>query len=105
MRTELVSRALTMAIDCRGGNVDGMILHHDRGSQYISNDFRALCERNGILQSVGRTGSCHDNAVTESLWTTMKREFVHRRRFASRGDARRAMTGWINRYNAVRQHL
>jgi putative transposase len=104
MRTELVSRALTMAIDCRGGDVDEMIFHHDRGSQYMSNDFRALCDVNGIAQSVGRTGSCHDNAVAESLWATMKREFVHRYRFASRGDARRAITGWINRYNAVRQH-
>ena len=103
MRTELVSRALTMAIDTRG-HVDGMIFHHDRGSQYMSNDFRALCDVNGILQSVGRTGSCHDNSVAESLWATMKREFVHRYRFASRGDARRAITGWINRYNAVRQH-
>jgi len=43
-------------------------------------------------------------AVAESLWATMKREFVQRYRFASRGDARRAITGWINRYNAVRQH-
>ena len=104
MRTELVSRALTMAINCRGGDVNEMIFHHDRGAQYMSNDFRELCEANGILQSVGRTGSCHDNAVAESLWATMKREFVHRYRFASRGDARRAITGWINRYNAVRQH-
>jgi len=29
MRTELVSRALTMAIDCRGGDVNEMIFHHD----------------------------------------------------------------------------
>jgi transposase InsO family protein len=104
MRTELISNALNMAIDARGGDVVGMIFHHDRGSQYMSNDFRTLCDDNGILQSVGRTGSCHDNAVAESLWATMKREFVHRYRFASRGDARRAITGWINRYNAVRQH-
>jgi hypothetical protein len=34
----------------------------------------------------------------------MWREFVHRYRFASRGDARRTITGWINRYNSVRQH-
>lgn len=104
MRTELVAKALAMAVDTRGGDVDGMIFYHDRGSQYMSNDFRALCERNGIAQSVRRTGSCHDYAVAESLWATMKREFVHRYRFASRADAPRAFTGWINRYNAVRQH-
>jgi transposase InsO family protein len=33
MRTELVAKALTMAVDTRGGDVDGMIFHHDRGSQ------------------------------------------------------------------------
>jgi putative transposase len=70
----------------------------------MSNEFRALCDVNGIAQSIGRTGSCHHNAVAESLWTTLKREFVHRCRFASKGVARRAITGWINRYNAVRQH-
>jgi transposase InsO family protein len=32
MRTELVATALTMAIYCRGGDVDEMIFHHDRGS-------------------------------------------------------------------------
>src|ERR1035437_5118914 len=60
MRTELVAKALTMAVDARGGDVAGIIFHHDRASQYMSNDFRALCDINGILQSVGRTGSCHD---------------------------------------------
>ena len=59
MRAELVEHALTMSIDTRGGDVSGMIFHHDRG-QYMSRDFRALCARHGVRQSVGRTGSCHD---------------------------------------------
>jgi transposase InsO family protein len=60
MPTELVSRALTMAVDLRGGDVTGMIFHADRGSQYMSREFRELCESLGVVQSVGRTGSCHD---------------------------------------------
>lgn len=82
----------------------GMIHHHDRGTQYMSREFRELCERHGIAQSVGRTGSSHDNSVAESFWATMKREMFHRLRFASRADARRAITIWINQYNALRQH-
>ena len=70
----------------------------------MSNELRGLCDRYGIAQSVGRTGSCHHNAVVESLWATMKREYVNRYRFALRGDARRAITRWNNRYKAVRQH-
>jgi hypothetical protein len=31
MRTELVAKALTMAVDTRGGDVVEMIFHHDRG--------------------------------------------------------------------------
>jgi transposase InsO family protein len=104
MRTELVSRALTMTIDARGGEVTDMIFHHDRGSQYMSREFKELCARHGVAQSVGRTDSCHDNAVAESFWATLKRKFVNRFRFESRADARRAITGWINHYNAVRQH-
>ena len=104
MPTELVSRALTMAVDLRGGECDGMIFHADRGTQYMSREFRELCEKFGIVQSVGRTGSCHDNAVSESFWATMKREMVSRCRFETRADARRAIIAWINHYNGLRQH-
>ena len=88
IRTELVEKALTMAVAMRGGDVAGMIFHHDRGSQYMSGDFRKLCARHEIRQSVGRTGSCHDNAVAESFWATLKREFVDRFRFESRAEAK-----------------
>jgi putative transposase len=104
MPTELVSRALTMAVDTRGGDVRGMIFHGDRGSQYMSHDYRTLCTSFGIIQSVGRTGSCHDNAVSESFWATMKREMVSRFRFETRAEARRAIIAWINYYNGLRQH-
>ena len=98
MRTELVASALDMAVAARGGQVRGMVFHHDRGAQYLSREFRQLCERDGIAQSTGRTGSSHDNAVAESFWATLKRELVSRYRFASRADARRAIIAWINYY-------
>jgi len=104
MPTELVSRALRMAVNTRGGDVRGTIFHADRGSQYMSREFRELCESLGVVQSVGRTGSCHDNAVSESFWATMKREMIGRFRFATRAEARRVITLWINHYNALRQH-
>jgi transposase InsO family protein len=104
MRTELVAEALEMAVHARGGTVTTMVFHHDRGAQYMSREFRALCERHGIAQSVGRIGSSQDNAVAESFWATLKRELVSRCRFATRAEARRAITVWINHYNAVRLH-
>ena len=104
MRTELVSDALDMAVGERGGHAKGIIFHGDRGSQYMSHDYRKLVEGHGMLQSVGRTGVCWDNAVAESFWSSLKRECVHRQRFATRAEARRAVFAWVNRYNRVRLH-
>ena len=104
MPASLVIGSLEMAIATRGGDVEGVIFHTDRGSQYLSREHRGFCADHGIAQSVGRTGSCLDNAVAESFWATLKRELVHRRRFATRAEARRAIVAWISYYNAARLH-
>ena len=104
MRSELVEAALEMAVATRGGDVSGMIFHHDHGSQYMGRDFRALCDRHHVVQSVGHIGSSQDNAVAESFWATLKRELVSRYRFATRAEARRAIVWWINHYNTRRRH-
>jgi transposase InsO family protein len=104
MRTELVADALEMAAAARGGQTAGVVFHGDRGSQYMSGDYRQLIADLGIVQSVGRTGVCWDNAVAEAFWSSLKREVVHRYRFATRADARRAIFAWINRYNHQRLH-
>jgi putative transposase len=104
MRSELIEDALEMAVATRGGEVAGMVFHHDRGAQYTGRDFRRLCRRHRIAQSVGRIGSSQDNAVAESFWATLKRELVSRYRFATRAEARRAIIRWIDHYNSVRLH-
>jgi len=104
MRTELVADALDMAVATRGGKVKGCIFHGDRGSQYMSHDYRKQVVGFGMVQSVGRTGVCFDNAVAESAWSSLKRELVSRYRFNTRAEARRAIFAWINRYNSRRRH-
>jgi len=104
MRTELVGDALDMAVATRGGHVNGVIFHGDRGSQYMSHDYRDQVTGYGMIQSVGRTGVCWDNAVAEAAWSSLKLELVHRYRFATRAEARRAIFAWINRYNSRRRH-
>jgi putative transposase len=104
MRTSLVTDALEMAAAARGGETTGIIFHGDRGSQYMSGDYRQLITDLDMVQSVGRTGVCWDNAVAESFWSSLKREVVHRYRFATRAEARRAIFAWINRYNHRRLH-
>ena len=105
LRTPLVAAALEMAVATRGGQVDGVVFHSDRGCQYTSGDYRQLCERLGVTQSMGATGICFDNSPAEAFFATLKRELVHRRRFATRAEARRAIIRWIEGwYNARRLH-
>ena len=104
MRTELVADALKMAAGERGGHTAGVVFHGDRGAQYMSGDYRDLIAELGMVQSVGRTGVCWDNAVAESFWSSLKREVVHRHQFRTRAEARRAIFAWINRYNHRRLH-
>ncbi len=93
-----------MAVATRGGDVAGMVFHHDRGAQYMGRDFRALCLKHKVAQSVGRIGSSQDNAVAESVLGEPQARARHRYRFATRAEARRAIITWINHYNAVRLH-
>jgi putative transposase len=105
LRASLVGDALEMAVATRGGNVDGVVFHSDRGSQYTSTEFAQLCERHKVVQSMGATGICWDNAAAESFFATLKRELVHRHPWATRAQAKPAIVRWIEGwYNPRRLH-
>ena len=87
MRTELVLRALDMALG-RRAPVAGMHHHSDRGSQYASHDYRDALRENNIVCSMSRKGDCWDNAVVESFFATLKKELIHRRPWATVRSAR-----------------
>ncbi|MFE6692338.1 IS3 family transposase [Streptomyces sp. NPDC057743] len=63
----------------RGGDVRGVIMHTDRGSEYCSGKFRRACRKLGVIQSMGRVGSCFDNAVSEAFNSVLKVEYIHQR--------------------------
>lgn len=58
--------------------IKGAILHSDRGSQYTSNEFRALLASNNIQQSLSGVDHCYDNARMESFFATLKKELLYR---------------------------
>jgi putative transposase len=81
---QLAYGALTMAVAVRGGQVPGVILHTDQGSEYTAGTIRAACGRLGIRQSMGRPGSALDNAVIESWHSTLEFELRALEHFATR---------------------
>ena len=104
MRTELVTAALDMAIATRRPPA-GVIFHSDRGAQYTSGDFARYCKRNHIRRSLGRTGTCYDNAVSESMFATYKKELIHTRPWPTMADLKKETRDWIeNYYNTKRRH-
>ncbi|MFJ9520617.1 IS3 family transposase [Kitasatospora sp. NPDC101801] len=104
MRAELVIDALKMAVATRGGTVDGVIFHADRGSQYTSAAFAGVCDSFKIRRSMGRVGSSYDNALAESFWQGLKRETMHQRLFSTMSQARLEIFQWLTYYNARRRH-
>lgn len=105
MRTELIRGALEMAH--RNGCVrPGVtVFHSDRGTQYLSQEYKEACSRLGVTRSVGRTGVCWDNAFAESWNGTYKVERVHRMVYPTREKAISDGMRWIElTYNANRLH-
>jgi transposase InsO family protein len=86
---ELAYGSLAMAVAVRGGQVGGVVLHTDQGSEYTAGMFRAACARLGVRQSMGRPGSALDNAVIESWHSTLEFELRSCEEFPTRPAARR----------------
>jgi transposase InsO family protein len=104
MRTSLVTAALDMA-KRRIPIVEGCIFHSDRGTQYMSAEYRKHVKNSGMRSSVGRTGVCWDNAMAESFFGALKNELVHRTVFPTERHARRAIAEYIEVfYNRKRIH-
>ena len=106
MRTDLVIDALHCAVRRRGRIRAGIIFHSDRGSQYTSSEFGAVCVLYKMKQSMGRTGVCWDNAGAESFFATLKRELVYRYQWDNTTELHQDLYWWIEAwYNNRRTHL
>ena len=93
-----------MAAAVRGGDVDGVIFHSDKGGEYVGDLFARACTSLGVTQSMGRVGSALDNAAAESFNSTLEHELLSRRHFATKDQARREVARFIDAYNHRRRH-
>lgn len=102
--TELITDALQMALS-RRGNVEGVLLHSDRGVQYASIEYQSLLKAHGIVCSMSRKGDCWDNAVMESFYHLLKAELIAFEKFRTRAQARQVIFEYIEMfYNRKRSH-
>ena len=99
----LTRRALNKARRARPHAQD-TIFHSDRGSEYLSDDYRAAVKRAGLIQSVNRKRRMTDNAHIESWHNSLKSEMYHRQAFTGDSRLRHAITDYIRFYNTTRLH-
>jgi len=104
LHRSLVIDALDMGLFQRRPRKGELIFHCDRGSQYASEDFRQVLEKHDILASMSRKGNCWDNAVTETLFGSMKVERLHGERFETIRQAQDTVLAWLLWYNRQRMH-
>ena len=86
-------------------DVHGVILHSDQGFQYTSNEYKAICEANGIIISMSPKGSPVDNSPIESFHSNLKRETLRNYNITSLKEYVKLVKEWILFYNTNRIRL
>jgi putative transposase len=100
LRTDLALDALEMAIWRRQAQLEGLVHHSDRGSQYLSIRYTERLAEAGAVTSVGSRGDSYDNALAETIIGLYKTELV-RRRGPWRGldEVEYATLEWVDWFN------
>ena len=100
----LVTTALQMALNARKTN-PGMIHHCDQGSQYTAIRYGEKLAEHGLIASMSRRGNCHDNAVVESFFGSMKRELEIGNTLQVSDETQKIVHEYVEKfYNRTRLH-
>ena len=100
LRTDLALDALEMAIWSRKGDLDGLVHHSDRGSQYLSIRYTERLAEAGAVTSVGSRGDSYDNALAETIFGLYKTELIRRRGpWKGIDDVEYSTLEWVDWFN------
>ena len=78
----------------------GLILHSDRGGQYVATEVRELIDVWRIKPSMSRADDPYDNAFAESFWSRLKAELLEGGAFLNVDDARTEIFDYIETYRS-----
>jgi transposase InsO family protein len=99
-----VVAALDMAVKHRCPP-EGVILKLDRGIQSASKSFRKRLKKYRMIQSMSGKGNCYDNAVIETVFKTLKIEWIYGTSYADEQALRLYVFEYIELfYNRKRLH-
>lgn len=86
-------------------DLNGLVLHSDQGFQYLSTEYKIICESNGINISHSRKGNPLDNAVIESFHSILKKETLYNNSITSLEQYIQLVHDWMFFYNSNRIRL
>ena len=80
------------------------IFNSDQGSQFTSEAFTSILEKNGIAISMDGKGSWRDNVFVERLWRSVKYEEVYLKAYDTVAEARASLSLYLDFFNRQRPH-
>ena len=80
------------------------IFNSDQGSQFTSEAFTGVLQREGIVISMDGRGRVFDNIFVERLWRSVKHEDVYLNGYASMGELMVGLAKYFAFYNGERPH-
>lgn len=100
---ELVVSTLQQALESsKEKDLNGLTLHSDQGSQYLSTEYQQICVSNGIRVSHARKANPLDNAVIESFHAILKKETLYHHPITSLDQYISIVHEWMTYYNTIR---
>lgn len=99
---KLVVDTLNEAIS-KTKDLSGIVLHSDQSFQYLSTEYKVICESKGIIISHSRKGNPLDNAVIESFHSILKKETLYNNSITSLEEYIQLVHDWMIFYNTNRR--
>ena len=113
------TRSTNITVSCRRSAAEGRaealeeaigkhgkpeIFNSDQGSQFTSEAFTSILEKNGIAISMDGKGSWRDNVFVERLWRSVKYEEVYLKAYDTVAEARASLSRYLDFFNRQRPH-